>query len=106
MRFPTVLLMLLGIGLFAFGCSSGTTRPEDAGTDAGIDAGIDGGDPGADPGGDQAPVTGTPRKSVTSGGGTTQSDNYKVRLHVGAPQPYGRAEGAGHKVQAGPKPNP
>ena len=102
MRFLTVLLMLLGIGLFALGCSSGTTSSNDAGTDAGVD----GGDPGADPGGDQAQVTGKTRKNVTSGGGTTQSASYKARLHVGAPQPYGKAESASHKVQAGPKPNP
>jgi hypothetical protein len=94
--------MLLGIGLFAFGCSSSTASPDDAGVDAGVDGGVDGGDEG----GDQAQVSGKTRVNVTSGGGAAQSASHKVRLHVGAPQPYGEAASDGHQVQSGPKPNP
>jgi hypothetical protein len=105
MRLLTWGLVLSAAALWACGCSSSSGPPADGGTDAGVDGG-DGGVDGGDAGGDEQPVTGTPRKSVTAGSGTAQSAGHKLRLHVGAPQPYGKTEGAGHQLQSGPKPNP
>ncbi len=103
MRCFWIILIILSLGLFGIGCGGGTTRGKDAGQDGGIDGGTDGG---TDGGADQGPVTSRTRIHTTAGGGTTQSANYKARIHIGAPQPYGTASSAEHKVQAGPKPTP
>ena len=102
MRFFSAFLVYLCLGLLSFGCSSSTATPDDAGTDADLDGGTDGGDTG----GDQSQIVGKTRTNVTSGGGTTESASHKARLHLGAPQPYGKAAGEGHRVQVGPKLNP
>ena len=102
MRWILAGMLILGLGLLGLGCSNGTTMQNDAGIDAGIDAGLDGGIDG-----DNGPQPSRPTSaSVTAGGGTIQSAEHKARIHIGAPQPYGKTEGTGHKLQTGLKPNP
>ena len=86
------------------GCDSSSGLPDLDGAD-GVDGGEDG-QVGAD-GSDGGPTAGGPtRFSVTSGGGEAEGAGYKVRLHVGAPQPMGSASGASGSVEAGPGARP
>jgi hypothetical protein len=52
----------------------------------------------------QGPVT--TRIAHTAGGGTTASTNYQARISIGAPQPYGEAQGSGKVLKVGCKPSP
>ncbi len=92
------------------GCDSSSGLPDLDGAD-GVDGGEDGvdgdadGSDGADgaDGTDGGPTAGGPtRFTITSGGGTAEGADYKVRLNVGAPQPMGTASGASGTVEAGP----
>jgi len=106
MNWKWILLTVAFSGVLAIGCASGTKPPGDAGIDAGTDAGTDAGIDGGDEGADASPVLSQTRVNVTGGGGTAASADYKVRVHVGAPQPYGSAESADTTLQAGPRPAP
>lgn len=83
------------------------------GVDAGwADAGRDGGpgddarvDAGPNPDGGSQAATRT-RFNITGGGETSSSVNFRARLSIGAPQPYGRTAGSGRVLQTGPKPSP
>ncbi|HOX46035.1 MAG TPA: hypothetical protein PK668_20700 [Myxococcota bacterium] len=100
------------------GCDSSSGLPDLDGADGvdggedGVDGGedgVDGGEDGQDgaDGTDGGPTAGGPtRFSVTSGGGEAEGAGYKVRLHVGAPQPMGSASGASGSVEAGPGARP
>ncbi|HOX46033.1 MAG TPA: hypothetical protein PK668_20690 [Myxococcota bacterium] len=117
-KFGLSLAWVFFLGLA--GCDSGSTNPpvdggdgEDATDGADLDGQdgqdgvdeVDGAD-GAD-GTDGGPTAGGPtRFSITSGGGEAGSANFKVRLNVGAPQPYGSASGPNGAVEAGPGARP
>jgi hypothetical protein len=102
MRWILLGMVVLGLGIAGFACSSGTTSQKDAGIDGGTDGGTDGGVDG-----DSGPNPGRPTSvSISAGGGTIHSADHKARIHIGAPQPYGKSEGTGHKLQAGPNPKP
>lgn len=39
---------------------------------------------------------------ITGGGGVASSGNHRIRISVGAPQPFGAASSASHYVRTGP----
>ena len=48
----------------------------------------------------------TTRIAHTAGGGSTASLNYRARISIGVPQPYGEVEGSGKILKLGVKPSP
>ncbi len=48
----------------------------------------------------------TTRIAHTAGGGSSASPNYRARISIGVPQPYGKTEGSGKILKLGVKPSP
>ena len=48
----------------------------------------------------------TTRIAHTAGGGSTASPNYRARISIGVPQPYGETEGSDQILKLGVKPSP
>ena len=48
----------------------------------------------------------TTRMAHTAGGGATASPNFRARISIGVPQPYGEARGSGKILKLGVKPSP
>lgn len=107
MRTLILVPVLLAASLVLIGCESTGSSPMDAGVDGRSDGGPDDGDDGGNDtdGGDESMVSkmGT---SLTSGGGAVRSAGHEAQLHIGAPQPYGRAASDNHALRLGPEPRP
>jgi hypothetical protein len=48
----------------------------------------------------------TSRIALTAGGGSATSPNYRGRISIGVPQPYGEAKGSGKLLKMGAQPSP
>lgn len=107
-----LLMVLLNLVLVStiMGCPPSVKDPvPDGGKDDGSD---DGGtipdddeddDGGVITDGDEVNTAAPTSVTITSGGGEASSEQYRLRVNIGAPQPMGKAQSDDVRLKAGPK---